>query len=310
MDIDADTRRPSQLSGDVRAESDSRTRFGILAAYHSLIKSRQTLLLYATGICAYILSLDNRANGWTVLWFSVALLFSIGGCTALNMVIDRDIDAKMSRTQGRPLVTGTLSLREAILFGTALSIIGLGLAFWLSWRAGLVIATGFIFDLGVYSLWLKRRTALSIIFGGISGGMPALAGRTLALGQIDLVGILFALSILLWIPSHIVTLTIKYREDYRAAGVPVWPNVYGELPARRFIAIANLLNAGVLVACGLLLEISLPALALLAASALAMVALAVLGLVRPTERLTWVLFKAASIYMLLSFLLITFGVIL
>ena len=310
MHIDADTRSPSQQSRDARDESASRTRFGRLADYHSLIKSRQTLLLYATGICAYILSLDGRVNGWMVLWFSLALLFSVSGCTALNMVIDRDIDAKMGRTQGRPLVKETLSLRGVILFGVALSVLGLGLAFWLSWRAGLVIATGFIFDLGVYSLWLKRRTALSIIFGGISGGLPALAGRTLALGQIDLVGILFALSILLWIPSHIVTLTIKYREDYRAAGVPIWPNVYGELPARRFVAIANLLNAGVLVTCGLLLEISLPALALLAASALAMVTLAVLSLAQPTERLTWVLFKAASIYMLLSFLLITFGVIL
>jgi len=281
-----------------------------LAGYWALIKSKQTLLLYATGICAYIVSMGGRAPHAHVLLFSAALLLSISGCTALNMVLDRDIDAVMERTRTRPLVRGVISARAAAVYGAVLSLAGLALSFALRWQAGVVIAMGFVFDLGVYTLWLKRRSPLSIIFGGISGGMPALAGRVLATGRVDVVGILFVLSILLWIPSHIVTLSIKYAEDYRRGGVPVWPNVYGERSARYFIAVSNLLNALVLFACGLLLEIARPALVLLMLSAGAMIGLAGWGILRPSERITWVLFKAASMYMLLSFLLITFGGIL
>lgn len=281
-----------------------------LAGYFALTKSKQTLLLYATGICAYIVSMGGHAPHAHVLLFSAALLLSISGCTVLNMVFDRDIDAIMERTRSRPLVRGVLSVRQAAVFGVVISLAGLALAFALRWQAGVVIAMGFVFDLGVYTLWLKRRSPLSIIFGGISGGMPALAGRVLAIGHVDLVGILFVLSILLWIPSHIVTLSIKYAEDYRRAGVPVWPNAYGERSARYFIAVSNLLNAVVLMACGLLLRIAWPALALLLVSAGAMIGLAGWGIMRPSEKATWVLFKAASMYMLLSFLLITFGGIL
>ncbi len=281
-----------------------------LAGYFALTKSKQTLLLYATGICAYIVSMGGQAPHAHVLLFSLALLLSISGCTVLNMVFDRDIDAVMERTRSRPLVRGVMNARQAAVFGVVISLAGLALAFALRWQTGVVIAMGFVFDLGVYTLWLKRRSPLSIIFGGISGGMPALAGRVLAIGHVDLVGILFVLSILLWIPSHIVTLSIKYAEDYQRAGVPVWPNVYGERSARYFIAVSNLLNALVLMACGVLLGIAWPAMVLLLLSAGAMIGLAGWGIVRPSERATWVLFKAASMYMLLSFLLITFGGIL
>lgn len=281
-----------------------------ISAYFALIKSRQTLLLYATGICAYLIAMGGHAPAKEVLAFSAALLLSISGCTAFNMILDRDIDARMERTHERPLVAGRLDVRQALIFAILLSAAGLGLAFWLRWQSGLIIALGFVFDLGIYTGWLKRRTPLSILFGGIAGGMPALAGRVLALGHIDLIGILLALSILLWIPSHIITLSIKYRGDYDRGGVPVWPNVYGERSARLVIATANLLNAVALLAGGVLLGIAPWAILGLALSALAMIALAIWGILRPTEEATWLLFKAASMYMLLSFLLITFGAIL
>lgn len=298
---------PEPAGVGVRARSSLGTR---LAAYFALTKSKQTLLLYATGICAYIVSMGGHASHAHVLLFSLALLLSISGCTALNMVLDLDIDAVMERTRMRPLVRGVLSVRQAVVFGVLISLAGLAIAFALRWQAGVVIAMGFAFDLGVYTLWLKRRSPLSIIFGGISGGMPALAGRVLAIGRVDLVGILFVLSILLWIPSHIVTLSIKYAGDYQRGGVPVWPNVYGERSARYFIAVSNLLNALALTAAGMLLGIARPALVLLMVSAGVMIGLAGWGILRPTERATWVLFKAASMYMLVSFLLITFGGIL
>lgn len=305
MHVDIEVKSPPSQEGAAGATIHRRAWLRHPASYSSLVKSRQTLLLYATGICAYLISTSDLRD-W--LWLSLSLLLSISGCTMLNMVIDRDVDAIMRRTRSRPLPAGRLSPWFVASSGAALSAAGLGLALWLSWQVGIVIAAGFVFDLGVYSLWLKRRTPLSILFGGISGGMPALAGRTLAVGQVDGIGLLLALAILLWIPSHFVTLTTKYRADYQAAGIPTWAGAYGESHARRFIALANLLNAGVLVACGILLDMRMPAFIVLLASALAMVVLAILGMARPDERLTWLMFKAASIHMLLSFVAITLGV--
>ena len=310
MQVDTDTECGVGATESPQTTPRFSNRWNTLTQYHSLVKSRQTLLLYATGICAYLLSLDRQTGIAEALWLSLALLFSICGCTVLNMVVDRDIDARMQRTHQRPLVTGALSIAHVTLFGLVLSLIGVGAAFWLTPWVGIIILTGFVFDLGIYSVWLKRRTPLSIVLGGISGGMPALAGRTLAIGHVDLLGLLLTLSILLWIPSHFVTLTMKYRRDYEAAGVPVWPNAFGEAASHRFIAIANLLNGVVLLMCGKLLNIAPIAFVLLAAGTLLMLGLSLWSIGRPSERLTWTIFKAASIYMLLSFLLITFGVVL
>lgn len=174
-------------------------------------------------------------------------------------------------------------------------------------RFGTVVASGLVLDLVIYTVWLKQRTPLSIVFGGVSGGMPVLAGRVLAVGRVDVVGILLASSILLWIPSHILTLAIRYGDDYRRAGLPTWPNVYGPRATRMFIAGANLLNTVVLTISGLILRVNLVALILLLGASLVMSALSTIQLVAPTERRNWLLFKAASLYMLASSLLLTIG---
>jgi protoheme IX farnesyltransferase len=238
------------------------------------------------------------------------LLLSISGCTALNMLLDRDIDARMTRTAGRPLPAGRIRPLEAVTFGVMLSVAGLALSFGLDPWFGAVVSVGFVFDLLVYTAWLKRRTPLSIVFGGVAGGMPVLAGRVLALGQVDLVGLLLWASVLLWIPSHILTLALRYADDYRRAGVPVWPNVYGPRATRLFIAGANLLNTLVLAACAFLLRLRPVALGALLGMSLGMFGFSALQLVAPTERRNWLLFKLASLYMLVSSLLLTLGSVL
>jgi len=278
-----------------------------LADYKALIKIRQTALLLITGFCAYTLTQGLPFDPAEAVGMIGGLLLSISGCTALNMLIDRDIDARMGRTGDRPLAAGRMRPLDGALFGGSLSLAGLALSFALDWRFGVVIALGFAFDLLVYSLWLKRRTPLSIIFGGVSGGMPVLAGRVLALGRVDGVGILLAGSILLWIPSHILTLALRYAGDYRRAGVPVWPNVYGPRATRLVIAGANLLNASTLTICAFLLRVHPLALTLLLGASLGMFGLALRQLAAPTDARNWVLFKTASIYMLASSLLLTAG---
>jgi protoheme IX farnesyltransferase len=225
------------------------------------------------------------------------------------MVIDRDIDARMDRTARRPIPSRAISPRAATTFGLLLAVPGLALAWALRPLFGLLVSAGFALDLAVYTLWLKRRTPLSILFGGISGGMPAMAGRALALGRVDAVGVLLAIGVLLWIPSHILTLATHYAREYRLAGVPVWPNVYGPRATRRTVAAASLGAAVALGTAGWLLEIHPTALIILLLMGLGLSGMALAVLIRPSERLNWRLFKAASIYMLGSFVCLTIGAV-
>ncbi len=277
------------------------------ADYWALTKFRQTVLLLVTGLAGYLSGRGRLARPMEALWMAAGLLLTIAGCTALNMVLDRDLDARMARTSGRPLPSGRLHVDQATTFGVILSLVGLFLSFALEWRFGTVVAAGFVFDLLVYTALLKRRSALSIVFGGVAGGMPILAGRVLALGQVDLVGLLLAASVLFWIPSHILTLALRYGEDYRRAGIPTWPGVYGPRATRLFIAASSILNALTLGTSAVLLHLRPIPLALLLAMSLALVGLAFLLLFRPDERRNWLLFKAASIYMFLSSVLLALG---
>jgi len=132
-------------------------------------------------------------------------------CTVCNKEFDRDIDASMGRTQKRPLPSGLVQPGEALKLGIVLSILGVGWALILDPLYGSIVFAGLFFDVIVYTVWLKRRTAWSIIWGGVSGGMPILAGRALGMGQIDWIGIALAASVLFWIPTHIMTFNIRYN---------------------------------------------------------------------------------------------------
>jgi protoheme IX farnesyltransferase len=280
------------------AERGTVARIGALIA---LTKQKQTVLLLVTGVGAYALTLPGALHWPQLLLGAAALWLSVSGCTVLNMVLDRDIDAKMARTAARPLPAGEISVRGAIVYGMALSVPGLALAWGLGTVFGAVVTAGFLIDFVVYTAWLKRRTPFSILIGGLSGGMPALAGRALALGEVDLVGILLAAGVLLWIPAHILTLAMRRADEYRAADVPAWPSVYGATATRRLIACSSVLGALTLFAAGWLLHVQVAALAVLSVLGVALCALAVGGLIRPSDRHDWLLFKAASIYMAASF---------
>lgn len=281
----------------------------ILRDLFALTKFRQTLLLLITGVCAYTLTLPGAIRWEELGLATAALLASIAGCTALNMVADRDIDAAMHRTASRPLAEGRLPVPAAVGFGVSLSVAGLLTAWGLKPLFGLIVTAGFALDFVVYTLWLKRRTPTSILWGGLSGGMPALAGRSLALGHIDVIGVLLALAVLLWIPAHILSLSTRHAEDYKRAGVPVWPNVYGLRATYRLVAGATMLNVAVLQLAGLLLSLGPAVLVALGAFGVALLAFALVAWERPSDGNTWRLFKFASVYMLVSFALLTLGAI-
>ena len=275
--------------------------------YWPLIKSMQTGLLLVTGITGYVSTRCPVMNWHSFLGLVGSLFFAISGSTILNMVYDRDIDAKMKRTAHRPLPSGELDPREALLVGLFVSVVGVGWALAMNVIYGLVVFGGLFIDVIVYTVWLKRRTAWSIVWGGISGGMPILAGRTLGVGAIDAVGILFTISILLWIPTHILTFSIRYHQDYAKAGVPTFPSTYGKRVTQIIIALSSF---GAAVAIGLgafSVGLSWGYLRLLAVLAVGVIGLAIFSVYRPSEKINFGLFKYASLYMLGSMIMVTLG---
>ncbi|MBU0510781.1 MAG: heme o synthase [Chloroflexi bacterium] len=269
-----------------------------------LIKSLQTALLLTTGLAGYMSGRCPVLNLPTVLALAGSLFLAISGSTVLNMWYDRDIDAKMPRTSKRPLPIGKVTPREALIFGLAISALGVGWALTLDMLYALVVFAGLFFDVVVYTIWLKRRTAWSIVWGGISGGMPILAGRVLGIEGIDWVGITLTLAILFWIPTHILTFNMRYHKDYQAAGVPTFPSTYGFQATRVIIAISSVIAALAMGIAAYGVGMTWGYLRLMAVLSVGLLVLAVSSTVRPSERVNFGLFKYASLYMLSSMLLL------
>jgi len=279
----------------------------IKSKYFPLIKSLQTGLLLITGLAGYMSARCPVMNMTTLLALGGSLLLSVSGSTALNMWYDRDIDAKMPRTSNRPLSTGETKPREALIFGLLLSIIGIGWALVIDPLYGVVVFAGLFFDVVVYTIWLKRRTAWSIVWGGISGGMPILAGRALGIGYIDWVGVALAMAVLFWIPTHILTFSMRYHEDYKAANIPTFPSVYNNQITRLIIAVSSVLTALAMGFAAVGVGMTWGYLRLIAVLSIGLLVLAIQSLALPSERITFGLFKYASLYMLSSMLLLFAG---
>lgn len=268
--------------------------------YWPLIKSRQTLLLTLTGVAGYLCQPSSPTVWWRFSGLVASLLISITGCTVLNMLFDRDIDQRMRRTSQRPLATGQVSPRSAGMLGMGLIGLGLLWAILLSVPYFLVILAGAGFNILVYTLWLKRRTAWSIIFGGVAGGMPILAGRTLAVGHLDLFGLLLALVVLCWIPSHNLTLSMLYSTDYLNAAVPTFPNIYGTRATHIVIILSSLLAASAMIFTWVLLGATTILLIIMIVSSLGLLAIAMIPGWNPRREIITIQYKYSSIYMLFS----------
>lgn len=280
-----------------------------LSMYWSLTKPSQAGLLLATGLAGYMSARIDAFDLMIFLQLSFSLFLAIAGSTVLNMWWDYDIDARMGRTKKRVTSRGLVSQREVLRVGLLLSVIGVGWAVALDMLYGLVVFAGLFFDVVVYSMWLKRRTCWSIVWGGISGAMPILAGRVLGYGSIDWIGIMLALGVLLWIPTHTLTFSMKFAKDYADADVPTFPSTYGLPVTRAVIAVSSVLAAAAMIAAGVGLGMHTGFLQLLVLLSVGLFILAIAVTFKPTERVNFSLFKYASIYMLAAMLLVVLEVI-
>ncbi len=281
------------------------TRFKAkLRLYWPLIKSLQTALLLTTGLAGFMSTRCPILNWQTVLAVAGSLFLAISGSTVLNMWYDRDIDAKMERTKNRPLPSGRISPREGFILGLVLSFLGVAWAVALDPLYGLIVFAGLFFDVVIYTIWLKRRTPWGIVWGGIAGGMPVLAGRALGTGQIEWIGILLALAVLFWIPTHILTFSMRYHEDYQRAGIPTFPSVYGNRVTQIIIAISSVIAAIMMIIAAYGIGLTVGYLRLMAVLSFGLLLLAIASAAKPSERTNFGLFKYASLYMLSAMMLL------
>lgn len=197
-----------------------------LKAYLALTKPRVIELLLITTLPTMILAQGGLPNFWLVIATLVGGSLSAGAANAFNCYMDTDIDKIMGRTKNRPLVTGELSGREALIFSwllAAVSVLWLGLL--VNWLASLISLAALLFYVLIYTMVLKRRTPQNIVWGGAAGAAPVLIGWAAVTGEVSASAWVLFLIIFLWTPPHYWPLSVKYKEDYAAAGVPMLPVV-------------------------------------------------------------------------------------
>ncbi|WP_419818941.1 heme o synthase [Glaciibacter flavus] len=221
-----------------------------VAAYVALTKPRVIELLLVVTAPTMILAKNGLPSVWLVLATLVGGAMSAGSAGAFNCYIDRDIDRVMKRTSKRPLVTGELSDREALVFAYVLGVASiLWLGVFANWLAAALSLGAILLYVVFYSLILKRRTSQNIVWGGVAGCMPVLIGWAAVTGSLTWTPFILFMVIFLWTPPHYWPLSMKYREDYKAAGVPMLAVVRG----RAAVGLQVVLYAWATVACSLLL---------------------------------------------------------
>lgn len=211
------------------------------AAYVELLKPRVMALVVFTGAVGLAVAPDSLHP---VLGAVAVLCIAVGAGAsgAINMWYDRDIDAVMSRTAGRPIPSGRVAPGDALAFGVVLatlSVLTMGMA--INWVAALALAATIAFYVFVYTMGLKRRTPQNIVIGGAAGAFPPVIGWAAATGTIGIEPLSLFLLIFLWTPPHFWALALFRSGDYARAGVPMLPVVAGEAATRRQMLVYTLL---------------------------------------------------------------------
>lgn len=269
--------------------------------YLSLLKLKQTALLLFTAAMAY-LAAPGVFDLHAFLGLLVAEFLAIGGTTAVNMYLDRDIDSRMERTRGRPLPAGRIPPSSALAYGVLLFLAGLATSLPLGFWLPLTIFLGFVFDIFVYTLYFKRRTPLNIVFGGIAGGMPAMGGWLTKAGFFEPGALLAFALVFLWIPMHIWFISIYYLDDYMKARIPMLPVVVGERRAAKFTMGTLIMLEAVVMAMYVLNYVNVFTLA--ASMLLTLLSLRIMFkfLKEPRREMARLLFKFASPYLAVTFI--------
>ena len=194
--------------------------------YISLMKLRVVELLLVTTLPALFLASDGVPDLAVTVWCLVGGTFAAGGANAFNMVIEAKSDLLMKRTAKRPIATGEISKTNGLTFATVISVISLSIfAAFTTPLATLLTFLAITFYVFGYTLALKKHTSQNIVWGGIAGCMPVLIGQAAVTNSLTLTSWLFFLTVFFWTPPHFWALAVRYKDDYKAAGIPMLPVV-------------------------------------------------------------------------------------
>jgi protoheme IX farnesyltransferase len=197
-----------------------------VAAYVALTKPRIIELLLVTTVPTMIVADKGLPSVGLMVATVVGGTLAAGGANAFNMVLDRDIDAVMKRTQRRPLVTGKVTPLEATVFAIALEAASFALlALAVNLLSAVLAVSATAFYVLVYTMWLKRRSSQNIVIGGAAGAVPVLVGWSAVTGSLAWPPVVLFAVIFIWTPPHFWALAVRYRDDYEAAHVPMLPVV-------------------------------------------------------------------------------------
>jgi protoheme IX farnesyltransferase len=224
----------------------------ILLAYLALTKPRVIELLLVTAIPAMLLAHRGSVNPLLILNTLIGGMLAAGGANTLNCVADADIDKKMKRTAQRPLARAAVPTGHALVFGLVLSVASFA---WLWWTTNLLsglLAMGTIaFYVFVYTLLLKRRTSQNVVWGGAAGCMPVMIAWSAVTGTIAWPALVMFAIIFFWTPPHTWALAMRYKDDYKAAGIPMLPAVATERQVTKQILIYTWLTVAATLALAL-----------------------------------------------------------
>jgi protoheme IX farnesyltransferase len=195
-------------------------------SYVALTKPRIIELLLVTTVPTMIVAEKGMPGTWLMVATVLGGTLAAGGANAINMYVDRDIDQLMRRTRHRPLVTGAIRPRDALVFAIGLEIAAFGLL-WstVNLLSAVLAISATLFYVFVYTLWLKRTSSSNIVIGGAAGAVPVLVGWAAVTGSLAWAPVLLFAVIFFWTPPHFWALAVRYRDDYEAASVPMLPVV-------------------------------------------------------------------------------------
>jgi protoheme IX farnesyltransferase len=197
-----------------------------LGAYVALTKPRIIELLLVTTLPTMIVAKRGLPSVWLMVATLVGGALAAGGANAINMYVDRDIDKVMHRTQKRPLVTGAIAPRNALVFAITLEVVAFA-ELWLcvNLLSAVLAVSATLFYVFVYTLWLKRTSSQNIVIGGAAGAVPVLVGWAAVTDSLSWTPVVMFAVIFIWTPPHFWALAFKYKDDYAAANVPMLPVV-------------------------------------------------------------------------------------
>jgi protoheme IX farnesyltransferase len=242
----------SDFAPGIWTNGDAKASTATVRDYVDLLKPRVMSLVVFTALVGLVIA-PGHIHPFVAALAVLAVALGSGAAGAINMWYERDLDALMTRTAGRPLPQGRVAPDDALALGVLLSIFSLLLmSVATNYVATALLAAAILFYVFVYTIWLKRRTPQNIVIGGAAGAFPPMIGWAAVTGDVSTIGLALFLLIFLWTPPHFWALSLYRSDDYRRAGVPMLPVVAGPRETKRQMLLYTLVLAPVSLAPTLL----------------------------------------------------------